>query len=197
MQKVKNEKGNALLISVIILVAIGIFGIYVFSKYNSIVTSEENISSKWSQVENQLQRRFDLIPNLVNTAKGYAAHEEEIFLKLAEARSEYGSAKSIEDVANANDELSQALSNLFVVVENYPELKSNEQFNMLMTELAGTENRIAVARKDYNEAVQEYNSTIRRFPGSIIANMFDFELKTYFEVQEGIEEVPTIQFEDE
>ncbi|RKQ16663.1 LemA family protein [Ureibacillus endophyticus] len=193
----KNEKGNALLISVIILVAIGIFGIYVFSKYNSIVTSEENISSKWSQVENQLQRRFDLIPNLVNTAKGYAAHEEEIFLKLAEARSEYGSAKSIEDVANANDELSQALSNLFVVVENYPELKSNEQFNMLMTELAGTENRIAVARKDYNEAVQEYNSTIRRFPGSIIANMFDFELKTYFEVQEGIEEVPTIQFEDE
>lgn len=197
MQKVKNEKGNALLISVIILVAIGIFGIYVFSKYNSIVTSEENISSKWSQVENQLQRRFDLIPNLVNTAKGYAAHEEEIFLKLAEARSEYGSAKSIEDVANANDELSQALSNLFVVVENYPELKSNEQFNMLMTELAGTENRIAVARKDYNEAVQEYNSTIRRFPGSIIANKFGFELKTYFEVQEGVEEVPTIQFEDE
>ncbi|MCP1144785.1 LemA family protein [Lysinibacillus endophyticus] len=193
----KNEKGNALLISVIILVAIGIFGIYVFSKYNSIVTSEENISSKWSQVENQLQRRFDLIPNLVNTAKGYAAHEEEIFLKLAEARSEYGSAKSIEDVANANDELSQALSNLFVVVENYPELKSNEQFNMLMTELAGTENRIAVARKDYNEAVQEYNSTIRRFPGSIIANKFGFELKTYFEVQEGVEEVPTIQFEDE
>lgn len=190
----KNQKGNMLFIGSAILVVIAIIGIYVFSKYNSFVTSEENITSKWSQVENQLQRRFDLIPNLVNTAKGYAKHEEDIFLKLADARSEYGSANSLEEMSAANNELSAALSNLFVVVENYPELKSNEQFNMLMTELAGTENRIAVARKDYNEAVQDYNGSVRKVPGSIIAGIFGFEQKEYFEVKDGVEEVPTVDF---
>ena len=116
---------------------------------------------------------------------------------MAEVRSEYGSASSVEEMSVANDELSTELSNLFVVVENYPELKSNEQFNALMTELAGTENRIAVARKDYNEAVQDYNAAVRRVPGSMRAGMFGFEKKDYFEVKDGVEEVPTVEFGSE
>lgn len=191
----RNEKGNMLIIGAVILAIIAAIGIYAFSKYNSFVTDEENINGQWAQVENQLQRRFDLIPNLVETTKGYAAHEEDIFLKLAEARTEYGSAGSMEEVASANDELSGALSNLLVIVENYPDLKSNEQFKTLMVELSGTENRIAVARRDYNNLVRDYNSSVRRVPGSLIAGMFGFEQKEYFEVKDGVEETPSVDFE--
>ena len=190
----KNEKGSALIIVIVIIAIIGIAAMLVIPKYNNLVTGEEKIDAAWAQVENQLQRRFDLIPNLVNTVKGYAAHEEEIFTQIAEARTNYGNANTVEEAADANNDLSSALSRLLVVVENYPTLKADIQFTRLMDELAGTENRLAVARKDYNDTVQTFNNNVRRFPGNLIAGMFGFEKKDYFEIKEGVEESPTVDF---
>lgn len=190
----KSQRGSVMITLAIFVAIAALIGFYVLGKYNSFVSNEESIDGSWAQIENQLQRRFDLIPNLVNTVKGYMDHEEDIFLKLAEARTQYGSANSIEEVAAANDELSNALSNLFIIVENYPPLQSSPQFIRLMDELAGTENRIAVARQDYNENVRAFNSSVRRMPGSVIANMFGFEQKTYFEVAPGIDQIPTVNF---
>ena len=138
----RNEKGRALIIVIAIIAIIGIAAMLVIPKYNNLVTGEEKIDAAWAQVENQLQRRFDLIPNLVNTVKGYAAHEEEIFTQIAEARTNYGNANTVEEAADANNDLSSALSRLLVVVENYPTLKADIQFTRLMDELAGTERRI-------------------------------------------------------
>lgn len=190
----KNQKGSALIIVIAIIAVLGIAAMLIIPKYNSLVTGEEKVEASWVQVENQLQRRFDLIPNLVNTVKGYAAHEKEIFTQIAEARTNYGNANTVEEAADANNEFSSALSRLLVIVENYPTLKADVQFTRLMDELAGTENRLAVARKDYNDTVQQFNNDVRRFPGNIIAGMFGFDKKDYFEIKEGVEESPTVDF---
>ncbi|MEG0384884.1 MAG: LemA family protein [Solibacillus sp.] len=167
---------------------------FTIPKYNKLIEGEEQIDASWAQVENQLQRRFDLIPNLVNSVKGYAAHEEGIFTQIAKARTDYGNAGTVEQTATANNELSAALARLLVIVEKYPDLKADVQFTRLMDELAGTENRLAVARKDYNETVQQFNNNVRTFPGNLIAKMFGFEKKAYFEIKEGVEESPTVDF---
>ncbi|WP_342574048.1 LemA family protein [Solibacillus sp. FSL K6-1781] len=193
----KNERGSAVLVALIAIVAlIVIAAMLVVPKYNKLVTGEETVDAAWAQVENQLQRRFDLVPNLVNTVKGYAEHEEEIFTQIADARTQYGNANTVEETADANNELSSALSRLLVVVENYPNLKADVQFTRLMDELAGTENRLTVARKDYNDTVQQFNNDVRRFPGNLIAGMFSFEQKDYFEIKEGVEEAPAVDFGD-
>lgn len=193
----KNERGSAVLVALIAIVAlIVIAAMLVVPKYNKLVTGEETVDAAWAQVENQLQRRFDLVPNLVNTVKGYAEHEEEIFTQIADARTQYGNANTVEETADANNELSSALARLLVVVENYPNLKADVQFTRLMDELAGTENRLTVARKDYNDTVQQFNNDVRRFPGNLIAGMFNFEQKDYFEIKEGVEEAPAVDFGD-
>ena len=161
---------------------------------NTLVTMDEEINGAWAQVENQLQRRYDLIPNLVETVKGYAAHEKEVFVKVTEARSKVAGAGSIPDKIAANNSLSSALSRLLVVVERYPELKANTNFIRLQDELAGTENRIAVERRRYNENVKAYNARIRRFPTNMIAGMFGFEKAAFFEVPKEKQEVPKVKF---
>ncbi|MGE7810556.1 LemA family protein [Lysinibacillus capsici] len=178
-------------IIVIILVVIALLFI---PKYNSLVTAEENVDSKWAQVENQLQRRYDLIPNLVESVKGYANHEQEVIANITEARAQMGSASSPEEQAVANDALTGALSRLLVVVENYPNLKADANFRQLMDELAGTENRLAVAREDYNNEVQQFNKHVKRFPGNLMAGMFGFEQKEYFKAAAGADKAPSIDF---
>lgn len=178
-------------IIVIILVVIALLFI---PKYNSLVTAEENVDSKWAQVENQLQRRYDLIPNLVESVKGYANHEQEVIANITEARAQMGKASSPEEQAVANDALTGALSRLLVVVENYPNLKADANFRQLMDELAGTENRLAVAREDYNNEVQQFNKHVKRFPGNLIAGMFGFEQKEYFKAAAGADKAPSIDF---
>lgn len=178
-------------IIVIILVVIALLFI---PKYNSLVTAEENVDSKWAQVENQLQRRYDLIPNLVESVKGYANHEQEVIANITEARAQMGSASSPEEQAVANDALTDALSRLLVVVENYPNLKADANFRQLMDELAGTENRLAVAREDYNNEVQQFNKHVKRFPGNLMAGMFGFEQKEYFKAAAGADKAPSIDF---
>lgn len=178
-------------IIVIILVVIALLFI---PKYNRLVTAEENVDSKWAQVENQLQRRYDLIPNLVESVKGYANHEQEVIANITEARAQMGSASSPEEQAVANDALTGALSRLLVVVENYPNLKADANFRQLMDELAGTENRLAVAREDYNNEVQQFNKYVKRFPGNLMAGMFGFELKEYFKAAAGADKAPSIDF---
>lgn len=164
-------------------------------KYNSIVTLNENVSTAWSQVENVLQRRLDLIPNLVNTVKGYAAHEKDVFIQVTEARSKVGGATTKDDKIDANNQLTQALSKLMLVVERYPDLKANQNFLALQDELAGTENRIAVERKRYNDAVREYNTYVRRFPANIIAGMFGYQKEDkYFKADEGAKTAPKVEF---
>ena len=176
---------------IIILVALVLT---LFSGYNGLVASEEKVNNAWSQIDNQLQRRADLIPNLVNTVKGYAAHEEQILTEVTKARERLMGAGSVSDKADAEEELSRALSRLLAIAENYPELKADANFRQLADELAGTENRIAVARMDYNNAVQSYNTKIRRFPTNIVAKIFGFEKKAYFEVQEEARVAPEVDF---
>lgn len=178
----------------VILAIVAIVAIMVVPKYNSLVNGEENVDAAWAQVENQLQRRFDLIPNLVESVKGYAAHEQEILTEIADARTKYGGANTVEENAEASNELSGALSRLLVIVENYPELKADVNFRQLMDELAGTENRLAVAREDYNNVARDFNSDIRRFPGNIVASLFGFERKDYFEAAAGAQEAPQVDF---
>ncbi|MBW1803317.1 MAG: LemA family protein [Deltaproteobacteria bacterium] len=186
---------KTLLIVVIVLIIIIVIPVmYLKGTYNSLVTMDESVKAAWAQVENQLQRRFDLIPNLVETVKGYAKQEKEVFIKVTEARSRVGGAKSIPDKIQANNGLSSALSRLLVVVERYPELKSNTNFIRLQDELAGTENRIAVERRRYNETVKAYNIRIRRFPTNIFAGMFGFEKAAFFEVPKEAQEAPKVKF---
>lgn len=158
------------------------------------MTAEENVDSKWAQVENQLQRRYDLIPNLVESVKGYASHEQEVIANITQARAQMGSARTPEEQAVANDALTGALSRLLVVVENYPNLKADANFRQLMDELAGTENRLAVAREDYNNEVQQFNKHVKRFPGNLMAGMFGFEQKEYFKAAAGADKAPSIDF---
>jgi LemA protein len=168
---------------------------YLKGTYNSLVTMDEGVKGAWAQVENQLQRRYDLIPNLVETVKGFASQEREVFIKVAEARSKVAGAGSIDDKIEANNQLSSALSRLLVVVERYPELKSNTNFIRLQDELAGTENRIAVERRRFNETVRAYNTKIRSFPTNLIAGMFGFEKATFFEVPKERQEAPQVRFD--
>jgi len=186
------KKSNIGLICVIAVIAI--IAIMMISGYNGMVSKQENVESALSDLDVMLQRRADLIPNLVSTVKGYTSHETEIINKVTEARTKLVNASSVEEKSNANDELTNSLNALMVVVENYPDLKSSQNFIQLSDELAGTENRIATSRRDYNEAVTDYNTTVKKFPTNILANMFGFEKKDYFEVSEGKEEVPEVNF---
>ena len=183
---------NKTLIGVIaaIVIVVGM----IFSSYNGLVAMNENVTGKWAQVENQLQRRNDLIPNLVNTVKGYAAHESQVFKDVADARAKLGGASTVAEASKANGELSNALGRLLMVAEQYPDLKSNTNFTQLQDELAGTENRIAVARKDYNSAVQSYNAKIKSLPASLYAGAFGFTARDYFKADEAAQKVPTVKF---
>lgn len=162
--------------------------------YNKFTTQEEAIKAQWGQVQNQLQRRNDLIPNLVETTKGYAQHEEGVYKDIADSRARLLSAKSPEETIAAANQQTAALGRLLAVFENYPNLKANEQFNRLMDELAGTENRIAVERMRYNERIQEYNAATRRFPGNVTAKVFGFKQYPYFEAPASAQAVPKVSF---
>ncbi|HJX73126.1 MAG TPA: LemA family protein [Candidatus Deferrimicrobiaceae bacterium] len=164
------------------------------SMYNSIVRKDIAVNEKWSQVQNVLQRRADLIPNLVRTVKGYAAHEREIFEYVAAARARLAGAQTPAETMAANAEVSSALSRLLLVVENYPQLKADQTFARLMDELAGAENRIAVERMRYNEAVRTYNTAIRVFPGSVVAGFAGYRDRPFFEAEAGAKEVPKVDF---
>ncbi|MGE0451448.1 MAG: LemA family protein [Vicinamibacterales bacterium] len=162
--------------------------------YNRFVSQEEAIKAQWAQVQNQLQRRNDLIPNLVESVKGYASHEEKVFSDIAEARSRLLAARSPEETIQAANQQTSALGRLLAVAENYPQLRANEQFNRLMDELSGTENRIAVERMRYNEAVQAYNTSRRQFPSNLTARLFGFEEHPFFEAPPEAREVPRVNF---
>jgi len=191
---------------VLIVVLVVLLMIYSFFKnnYNALVTLEENVNQSWAQVGNQYQRRADLIPNLVETVKAYAAHEKETFAAVTEARAKVGQLTVTPEVLNnpeafakfqqVQGEISSVLTRLMAVSENYPQLKANENFLALQSQLEGTENRISVERKRFNESVQGYNTTIRRFPTNMLAGMFGFEKKLYFEAQPGAETAPAVKF---
>ena len=185
---------TVLIIAGILVVIILVPIMYLKGTYNTLVTMDEGVKAAWAQVENQLQRRYDLIPNYVETVKGYAAHEKDVCVKVTEARSRVAGANSIPDKIRANNQLSSALSRLLLVVERYPDLKANTNFIRLQDELAGTENRIAVERRRFNEAVKVLNIKIRRFPTNIIAGMFGFEKATFFEVPKERQEAPKVKF---
>ena len=183
-----------IIIGAIVLAGILLFGAAV-SVYNKIVTKHEAIPAKWAQVDNQLQRRNDLIPNLVNTVKGYAAHEKSVFEDVASARSQWAKAASVNDKVQAAGAMDSAISKLLLVVENYPTLKADQTFLSLQDELAGTENRIAVERMRYNEAVRDYNVTVRVFPGNVVAGMFGYKPATeYFKAEEKAKSAPKVEF---
>ena len=189
----KGQRTGLIIIGVIVL-ALVVPLLYLKGTYNSLVQMDEGVKGAWAQVENQLQRRYDLIPNYVETVKGYAKHEQEVFIKVTEARSRAAAATTIQDKIGANNALSSALARLLVVVERYPELKANTNFIRLQDELAGTENRIAVERRRFNETVKAYNTKIRSFPTNVIAGMFGFEKAAFFEVAKDRQEVPQVKF---
>src|SRR5438105_4181022 len=176
--------------AVVALVALPLTG----CSYNKFVGQEEAVKAQWAQVQNQLQRRNDLIPNLVETTKGYAQHEESVFKDIADARSQLLAAKSPDETIAAANRQTSALGRLLAVVENYPNLKANEQFNRLMDELAGTENRLAVERQRYNERVQEYNTSRRQFPANLTAKLFSFKDYPFFEAPPDAKAVPPVNF---
>jgi LemA protein len=195
-------KKSWIVIGIIIVVLIGLYSMFK-GTYNTMVTMSEAVDAQWSQVENVYQRRADLIPNLVNTVKGYATHEKETLEGVVEARSKATSinvdasnldAQSLQKFQQAQDGLSQALSKLMVVVERYPDLKANQNFLDLQAQLEGTENRIAVERKKFNEKVRAYNTYVKKFPNNIFAGMFGFEKKPYFKADTGAEKAPEVKF---
>lgn len=187
-------KKKTLVPILVILAIIVAIGIALIGPYNNLVRLEENVNESYATVQSAVQRRADLIPNLVATVKGYATHEEETFTKVTEARNNVGKASNAEELTKANDELSSAINGLNVVVERYPELKANTNFLDLQAQLEGTENRISTERQRYNEKVKEYNQVVRSFPMNIFANIFGFEKKAYFEISAEDEKVPEVNF---
>lgn len=180
--------------TIIILVILAILVIYVIGSYNSLVTLNVKADTQWKQVETQYQRRFDLIPNLVESAKGVMQQEQAIFTAIAEARTRYSGASSQNEKVLAANQVESALGRLLVITENYPQLKSSENVQSLMTQLEGTENRISVERMRFNESVQSYNLKVMRFPSSIIASIFGFETREAFKASSGAENAPAVKF---
>lgn len=181
---------KATVVTVLLLTAVGLSG----CSYNRFVGQEEAIKTQWAQVENQLQRRNDLVPNLVETVKGYAQQERDVFGQIADSRAKLAGAQTTDQKIQAANEQSAALARLLVIVENYPQLRSNESFNRLMDELSGTENRIAVERMRYNERVQEYNTARRRFPANVTAGIFGFKEYPLFNAPPEAERAPRVDF---
>ena len=180
---------------IVIIVIVLLLGGLLIGSYNGMVSKREAVDTAYSNLDVTLQRRADLIPNLVNTVKGYTSHETAAIEQVTNARTKYLNSSSTDEKIEANNEISKALSNLLVVVENYPDLKASTNFTQLSDELSGTENRIAVARRDYNDAVKTYNLSIKQFPNSILAGMFGFDTATYFEASETSKDVPNVSFE--
>lgn len=189
--------------TIIILAVVAIIVIWAISGYNGLVSMDENVSGQWSNVETQYQRRTDLIPNLVNTVKGYAAHEKETLEGVIAARSQATQIKvdptdltpeKLAEYQKAQGQLATALGKLLAITENYPDLKANQNFLELQAQLEGTENRINVARKNFNDAAKAYNTAIRRFPRNILAGLFGFDKRAYFEAAEGAEQAPKVEF---
>ena len=186
------KKGSVIIIGIVVVIAATI--LWGIGTYNELVSLREDVDTEYSNVSVTLERRADLIPNLVNTVKGYASQEKTIFTDIANARSKLAGATNVQEQANADNQLSGALSRLLVIVENYPELKSNQNFRDLSIQLEGTENRIAIARQDYNAAVTNYNTKRRKFPNNIIASLFNFQEKALYKASEGAKEVPSVDF---
>lgn len=191
------------LVIIIIVAVVAIMGLYALTTYNSLASKDEACLNQWSKVESQYQRRLDLIPNLVSTVKGYAKHEEETLIKVIEARNNATQVKfdannltqeQMDQFQQSQDALSSALKGLNVVIERYPDLKANQNFLQLQSQLEGTENRIAVERQRYSDMVNQYNTSIRRFPKNIIASLLGFDRKAYFEAQNGAETAPQVEF---
>jgi len=175
---------------VVVIAAMGVMSIY-----NGIVSKHETISAKWAQVENQLQRRSDLIPNLVSSVKGYAAHERTVFENVTKARSQWANASTMDDKVKAAGAMDSAISRLLLVAENYPQLKADQTFLKLMDELSGTENRIAVERMRYNDSVKDFNITVRTFPANVVAGIFGYKpASEYFKAEEKAKTVPEVKF---
>jgi len=187
-------KKTLIIVGIVVLVLVVIPLSIVKGNYNKFVGLQESVDAQWANVETVLQRRFDLIPNLVNTVKGFAEHEKEIFTEVTRLRSQWASAGTANEKVGVANEMQGALGRLMLVAENYPQLKSNQNFLALQDELAGTENRISVERRRYNESVRGYNTAIRKFPGVIIANLFGFEKRDAFEAAPEAAIVPTVEF---
>ena len=194
------KKNKGLIITIVVIVLVALWGI---SSYNGLVGMDENVSNKWANVETQYQRRSDLIPNLVNTVKGYAKHESQTLEAVMAARSQATQVKidpsnctpqQLASYQKAQGDVTTALGKLLAITENYPDLKANQNFLELQSQLEGTENRINVARKDFNDSAKKYNTSLRRFPRNIIASIFGFEKRNYFEAEAGAEKAPKVEF---
>ncbi len=189
------KKSGLIVLAVVVVLLVALAGGCI-SSYNNLVEDREAVLASQSEVETYLQRRADLIPNLVATVKGYAAHEEEVYTALANARAALSGANTVEEMNAANDALDSAISRLLLVVENYPELKADAQFINLQDELAGSENRIAQSRQKYNEVAKAYNTKIKKFPTSLLAGIFHFDAAEYFEATAESQTVPSVNFDD-
>lgn len=189
----EKQKRNYILIGIVAVVVVGF--LYYQSLRNHLITLDESIDSSWAQVENQLQRRYDLVPNLVRSVKGYARHEQELFTNIAASRAKLAGANNREQKLAVSNQMEGFLSRLLVVVERYPNLKANESFNRLMDELAGTENRLSVERRRYNEHVKLYNRTIRKFPYRYVAQWNDLEKTEYFQIESEAVTAPVVEFD--
>ena len=194
------KKNKGLIITIVVILLVALWGIL---SYNGLVEKDEKVSNQWANVETQYQRRSDLIPNLVNTVKGYAKHESQTLAAVMAARSQATQVKidpsnctpqQLAAYQKAQGDVTTALGKLLAITENYPDLKANQNFLELQSQLEGTENRINVARKDFNDSAKEYNTSLRRFPRNIIASMFGFEKRNYFEAEAGAEKAPKVEF---
>ena len=198
MKLANQVKKGAISVALIVVLAIvgiiAILGMSAIGTYNGLVASRETVTTEAANIDTYLQRRADLIPNLINTVKGFTSHENEIIDKITSARENLLNANTMEEKSAANNELTKDLNALMVIVENYPDIKSSENFIALQDELSGTENRIATARKDYNEAAKTYNTKLQSFPTNVIAGMFNFEKVDYFEADEGSKDAPVVDF---
>ena len=190
----KRLKPWHIILIVVAVLAVSLVG-YTVKSYNGLVTLKQEVTQKESDIQTTLQRRADLIPNLVNTVKGYASHEESIMKEVSDARAALVGANNTGDQLAANEQMTSALNRLLAIAENYPDLKANTNFIQLQDELSGTENRITQARRAYNDAVKTYNTKIQRFPTSLIAGIFNFEAFDYFQANEGAQEVPSVNFD--